>query len=312
MKKFLISTGVFLLVAIIVLAATYFSLLYMIRNKAEFKIRESTSYIVLGPSHSACSFDDNYIGNLENFSMSGESYCYAYIKLKKLLEANQGIKTAVVELSNQFIYDSEEWLWSGKYLHYHYVTFAPFFTYDDNRILFKGHLKELLGSYPFIVKFTAKNILKKDYEYAYKTGGHEIQNRVIVKGNQYKDINPGPLNVNLAFLDKMVECCRESNVQLVFLRSPLHHDFVYWQTETEFQQIRKERYGDVPFLDFGNFIIDDEFFADYQHLNQNGAELFSKTIDRIIKEDLLNENYRFDTINQKNITQFFERMDMVN
>ena len=308
MKKFLISTGVFFVVAIVALVSLYFSLLYIIRSKAEFKIKDTTSYIVLGPSHSACSFDDRYINNLENFSRSGESYCYTYIKLKKLVENNPGVKTVIVEFSNPFIYDSEEWLWSDKYIQYHYITFVPFFTRDDNMILFRKHFKALIGSYPFYIKFAAKKIINNDYEYAYNYGGHETRNDVFKKHEQDKDLELGQLEVNVAFLDKIVEYCKKSNIRLIFLRSPMHQDFVYWQTESEFQQIRKERYGDVPFLDFGKFIVEDEYFADYQHLNQNGAEFFSKTIDRIIGEGFINEDYRFDTINQRNVSQFFESM----
>ncbi len=282
MKKFLISIIAFFVVAFVVLGATDFFLSYKIRSNAIFKIKETTSIIVLGSSHSACSFDDRYVAKLENFSRSGESYCYTYIKLKKLVEANPGIKTVIVEFSNPFIYDSEEWLWSDKYIQYHYITFAPFFTFDDNKILFNGHLKSLIGSYPFFVKFAAKKIIKNDYEYAYSYGGHESRNEEITPTDQTSISDMEISRVNLAFLDKIVDYCEKSKVQLVFVRSPLHPDYIYRQIEPQFQQVRKERYGEVPFIDFVDFIEDDEYFADYQHLNQKGSELFSKTVDKIL------------------------------
>ena len=283
MKKFLISIMAFFVVAFVVLSATDFFLSYKIRSNAIFKIKETTSIIVLGSSHSACSFDDRYVDNLENFSRSGESYCYTYIKLKKMLEANPGIKTIIVEFSNPFIYDSKEWLWSDKYIQYHYITFAPFFTFDDNKILFKGHLKSLIGAYPFFIKFAIKKVLKKEYEYAYSYGGHESRNEIITK-NVQPDFQEGEISrVNLVFLDKIVDYCMHSNVKLMFIRSPLHPDYIYWKNELQFQQIRESRYGNIPFLDFGNYYIDDEYFADYQHLNQKGSELFSKAINDTLK-----------------------------
>lgn len=294
MKKFLISIMAFFVVAFVVLSATDFFLSYKIRSNAIFKIKETTSIIVLGSSHSACSFDDRYVDNLENFSRSGESYCYTYIKLKKMLEANPGIKTIIVEFSNPFIYDSEEWLWSDKYIQYHYITFAPFFTYEDNKILFSKHLKAFIGSYPFFVKFAIKKVLKKEYEYAYSYGGHEIRNEIITK-NVQPDFQEGEISrVNLVFLDKIVDYCMQSNVKLMFVRSPLHPDYIYWKNELQFQQIRNDRYGNIPFLDFGNYINDDEYFADYQHLNQKGAELFSKAINDTLR-NIYMDNCLVDT-----------------
>lgn len=283
MKKFLISIIVFFVVAFVILMATDFFLSYKIRSNAVFKIKDTTSIIVLGSSHSACSFDDRYVGKLENFSRSGESYCYTYIKLKKLLSANPGIKTVIVEFSNPFIYDSDEWLWSDKYIQYHYITFAPFFTFDDNKILFNGHLKSLIGAYPFFIKFAIKKVLKKEYEYAYSYGGHEVRNEVITKSVQ-PDLQECEISrVNLVFLDKIVNYCELSNVKLIFVRSPLHPDYIYWKNELQFQQIRNDRYGNISFIDFGNYINNDEYFADYQHLNQKGSELFSKAINDTLK-----------------------------
>lgn len=283
MKKFLINIVTFFVFAFIILLGVYLILSFLIRNNATFKIKDKTNCIVLGSSHSACSFDDCFVHNLENFSRSGESYCYTYIKLKKLLEANPGIKTVIVEFSNPFIYDSEEWLWSDKYIQYHYITFAPFFTFDDNKILFNGHLKSLIGAYPFFVKFAIKKVLKKEYEYAYSYGGHEVRNEVITK-NVQPDFQDGKISrVNLVFLDKIVNYCEQSNVQLIFVRSPLHSDYIYWKNELQFQQIRNDRYGHIPFIDFGNYINNDEYFADYQHLNQKGAELFSKVINDTLR-----------------------------
>lgn len=283
MKKFVISISIFIGVFVIALVAVYFYLTYKIRNNAVFKINESTSCIVTGSSHSACSVDDSLIEHLENFSRSGELYCYTYIKIKQLLENNSNIKTVLVEFSNPFIYDDEEWLWSDKYIQFHYVTFSPFFSFDDNRILFEKHLKPFFLAYPFFVKDAGKKVLKRDYEYAYSTGGHEKKTNDMVRYGQSNNVGDREIGINLAFLDKIVDCCKERNVRLIFLRSPLHPDYVYWQTEEQFQQIRKERYSEVEFWDYGRIYSSDEYFADYQHLNQKGAEDFSGILARKLK-----------------------------
>ena len=111
MKKFVISISIFVGVFIITFAAIYFYLSYNIRNNAEFKIDENTTCIVTGASHSACSVDDSLIEHLENFSRSGESYCYTYIKIKNLLKDNPNINTVLVEfLNNKSIKEDGDYL----------------------------------------------------------------------------------------------------------------------------------------------------------------------------------------------------------
>ena len=120
--------------------------------------------------------------------------------------------------------------------------------------------------------------MTKDYEYAYTNGGHLKRTNKMIYYEQPSHLNNTVMGINLKFLDKIVDCCNARNVRLVFLRSPMHTDFIYWQNEDQFQQIKKDRYSEIEFLDYGRIFNTDEYFADYQHLNQNGAEKFSKIL----------------------------------
>ncbi len=226
---------------VIFLVGVCFFLYKTIQTNASFTISPATKYVVLGSSHSECSIDDRIIDSLENFSRSGEAYAYTYAKLKCLLSCNKNIKTIFLEFSNPFIYDDEEWLWSEKYLNYHYITFAPFLSIEDHVKLFSGHFKSWTKTTSFFIKDAGRKVIKKDYDFS-KYGGHIKSEKIMDTSYNQTTLQCGQLNIQIHFLDKIVECCKENDVELIFVRSPLYPTFKYWKTENEFQQIYRNRY----------------------------------------------------------------------
>lgn len=283
MRKFIAHLTLFFSIALFLILLCWGMLYMTIRDNATFDIDNSTKYVVLGPSHSECSFDDSFIEHLENFSRSGESYCYTYAKLKCILANNKQIDTVFVEFSNPFIYDNDEWLWSNKYLQFHYVTFAPFLSFADHVYLFKKHFFSWCRTTPFFIKDATKKTLKNNYNFSIY-GGYLKGDAVLDSTQIQSRLELGNIDVQLYFMDKIVELCHNTGVELIFVRSPLYPKFKYWCTEVQFQQIRNTRYSEVPFWDFGQFLPESKYFRDFHHLNQTGSEKFSKNFN-----DLLNK-----------------------
>ena len=91
-------------------------------------------------------------------------------------------------------------------------------------------------------------------------------------------------NVNLSkydliYLDKIIQLSQQSNINIYLVRSPLHKEFVGNLYESVFQQIKQERFGDIPFLDFKDFELLNDDYGDLQHLNYEGARKFSIWFD---------------------------------
>jgi hypothetical protein len=76
--------------------------------------------------------------------------------------------------------------------------------------------------------------------------------------------------------------------RVFLIRSPQHPLYEYRNNETEFSLIRERSFGDVKFLDFNNFPIKNDEFADFGHLNFKGALKFSAYINQRIINGMLN------------------------
>ncbi len=62
----------------------------------------------------------------------------------------------------------------------------------------------------------------------------------------------------------------------------------YFLNENAFQQLVKQRYSGVVFLDFSNFYLPDSCYKDYRHLNYYGSLVFSKKFNNFISDSLIN------------------------
>ena len=82
--------------------------------------------------------------------------------------------------------------------------------------------------------------------------------------------------VNIEYLHKMVSYCEKKNVKLYLFRSPMHPIMFNIVNEKLFQNIRKEQFGLLPFLDFHDFPLTNDEFGDFDHLNYKGAKKFSE------------------------------------
>lgn len=287
MKRFLFSVGLFLGLFAVMNVALFVMIRHTLVRKSQFPIDESTRYVVLGPSHSQCAFNDEMIDRLQNFSRSGEAYCYAYAKLKCIMMHNKPIDTVFVELTSRIIKDNKKWLWSEEYLRHHYAPLGAFLSYEENKVLFNGHIVQFFKTMPFFIAKGAYTILNGHYDVSCDGGFKKLTRVVNTTVNQPSNSDEYIGNyVQLFFLDKIVQCCRDNGVTLVFIRCPIHPKAGSWRHENEFQTIRMARFPEIVFWDYGATLISDEYFGDYYHLNYNGAIAFSKIInDRINKID---------------------------
>lgn len=267
-----------LLVTALVLTANY------IADRSDFKIRDRVDKIIIGHSHPECAFNDSLIANTLNIAQSGESYFYSYYKLTQLLQQNQNIKCVFLEFSNnQLEKKMEEWIWSSQFLSYKYHTYAPFIDYQGNSLLIKKNPGSLLKLQIKTLLNNFKVIALKDFDYTRKTGGYlylgksKIDSLVKLRGIPAHQTQPQQLLPveNLAYLDKIVLLCRSRKVELILMRSPLHAKYQGTGNEKEFKRLLATRYASVHFLDFKNFPLRDDEFADLEHLNFKGAKKFS-------------------------------------
>ena len=113
----------------------------------------------------------------------------------------------------------------------------------------------------------------------------------IIKSNEkQKKLNSTKIVVdttNLPFVDKIASICKKRGIQLFLIRSPQHPKYAYCENEEQLQKILKTRYSQLFYLDFENFYLLNDDYADLEHLNYKGAKKFSLFFDALLKKGLI-------------------------
>jgi hypothetical protein len=265
---------------------------YLINRKENFQLNPQHSNLILGHSHSECSMNDALIQHTLNLSQSGEAYFYSFVKIRKLLETNPGIKHVYVEFTNNcIITEMNDWLYADKYMVYRYPKYSAMMTLEDKFQLAKHNPTSFFKAQPMSVKTKLKYLFSGSQEFV-KTvnwGGYISLDRIFTTADSIRKVkNFGPQQTieisedNLIYLRKIVDVCHDRGVAISFIRSPQHHAYPLLKNEPLLSSILKSRFPEVPYLDFNTFPIPTDGFADLEHLNKNGSTRFSLAMDTVM------------------------------
>jgi len=263
-----------------------------------YKLPYEKSYLILGHSHTECAYNDTIISNVINLSSGGECYFYTYFKLKKLLDENSNLKGVFVGYSNNVIAkDMDEWIWGDAYVSARYPKYSAFMDSDDIGLLVEKNPRKLMTSLPIATKKYIGFLLGKSNNIITDQawGGYVFlemdKTDSLIEAESALPQSPTENDIsesNLRYLDKIVESCKSAGISLYLIRSPLHPKYRGLYNEELFTRITSQRYGDVPFLDFKNFELQNNEFGDLEHLNYKGARKYSLFFHDMLINGLLN------------------------
>ncbi len=324
MKIFIINILKFfsiIFILIIIVVASY----YTIINREEFwKLPNNEKLIVFGSSRSTCAFSDELIPDFVNISSAGESYFYTQFKLKKIITSNQQLNTIFIEFDERDILKKHEsWIWSEKYLRKRLATYLPIMDFQEFGVILKNNSKAVLNIPP-------KNFLKEAlYSYynlifenncfkskSKRYGGaayleRSLNDSLVEIEKSYREKNK-LLNckideINIHYLIKILEFCKQNKVRVCFIKTPVHK-MCYSKNEKEaYNEILNTNFSNIMFLNFEYFPLEDKDFSDFEHLNYIGAEKFSKWFAQILDKQILDRENRQEFINNE-----FLKMKSVN
>lgn len=294
MKKFICKVlGFVAIFALIVLA------LYMVnRWFGNFRIDSGKHILVIGNSHPECAFNDELIPEAVNFSESGDTYFYTYIKAKKLIDENPQIDKILIEFSStQMQRYMDEWIWADMYVSYRFPKYGPFMSGEDFALLYKNNPEGVRKAVPLMSKTNANMLLRYKLNYARVMGGHLALDKNRVDSLAVDQAASAPaveerkeLSVeNLEYLDKLIKYSEENRVEVFFIRSPVHERYSGKRDERFFQDARQSLYPGIEFLDFAGFPLPDSEYADLDHLNYKGAKKFSRWFSSLLEQGLFDE-----------------------
>lgn len=309
MKKF---TSRFLFFCILCLTITLSLLFYtshLIKNGDNFKIDQSTNKAFFGHSHSNNAFNDSLIQNSINLSEPTEGYLYTYFKLKTILENNEQIDSVFLEFTNnQVIHYSYEHIW-GEYMPHLIPKHFSFISNRDRLKLLAKNPSTFISSIPHIIKNNLSFLLSDSNNYIdYNWSEDEIPNKSLFQEEKQEsgllasetgilknDYLPG--TTNLWYLSKIVKLCKDENIQLIFVRSPIYKPETNYSNDLLFS-IYNHEFNDVVFLDFMTYPLEKKHFYDNTHLNLGGSIIFSEKFKNLLSKGVVNSKTNYHLIEE--------------
>lgn len=285
MKKFLSKLLLFLLPVAVVFVVAFFLTRQLLNSQSDYSLPQHIQAVFVGHSQPEAAFNDSLIPGTRNLCNGGEAYLYTAKKLELVLNHNPQLKTVFISFSNnQIDRRMNDWTYGDKYLDNYFLKYNFRMSSLDYQEAFAANAMGTLRTAFKSVVHNAKTIVKSKNPYADNNmGGYLYLKRFktdsLLKHHYIdqlkKEMNDSISEINLRNLDNIVRLCKEKNVKLYFVRTPIHPILFAAYDEKRFQHIRTSRYPTIPFLDFHDFKVSNGDFGDFEHLNFRGAKLFS-------------------------------------
>tara|TARA_B100000780_G_C21075083_1_gene432769 strand:- start:110 stop:1099 length:990 start_codon:yes stop_codon:yes gene_type:complete len=299
MKKFLTKTITFLFNCAFAILILFLLIKYISKKNTNFLLNNEYEYVIIGNSYSETAFNDNLILNFKNLSTSGQAYFYQYLKIKEVLKTNN-VKTLFVEFSNtDILIDMDSWIFGKEKTNTFMHQYYPFMSESDWLYFYNGQKFDFHHTISSAIKNSILEFfIKRDININNYFGGYLFldrnnieQERYNLKNDStYKNFHNKPISSeNIIYLKKIVNLCDSLDVNIFFVRSPVHKLFVAKYNENELINIQNETFENIDILNFSNFELEDECFADFGHLNYKGANKFSDFFNKLLTNGLLNK-----------------------
>ena len=291
MKRFIKRLILFFAFPLVILLLGYVIALKKVNS---YQPQKNIIICYIGDSHIQKAIDDKLIPNSKNFGKSAEQYLHSYYKIKLLLKDNPQIKKIYLGFSyhNLSAYsdeftDGEKTAFVGT--KYFFLLpaeeqFKMLKSAKENRnILLKNLVKELVNS----------NIKKtKDLEfigfYQNKFNNSKADVKSInkrVRQHFYKDNKIIPFSQkNIYYLKKIIELCKEKNLELTIINSPLHPIYkskIPAKYTNFYMDFCKKNQLNV--LDLSEMkLAEDCYIFDGDHVSAKGSEIVTKHFQKLI------------------------------
>lgn len=282
MYKFIYKT----LIAVGVAFALIFAIQIILMNTRSrlLSLPEDIKTIYLGNSTVECAVNDNLIPGSFNFARSAEPMNYLYAKLKLMHKLNPQIDTVRISFDDIILFKTDLNYPTRPSLYFldqfelsdWYENFSKN-TFEKNTNGFT-HLYDFNLIRPMLASYYS-NTDRRQLD----LGGYNRikRQKLDIDIARHKDsikvirnINNIP-ELNLYYLDKMVEYCKNNRIVLEFFSTPKHNEV--WN-DSVYRALHRSRYPQITLLDYMQLQLPDSCYGDCSHLNDLGSDIFTTQI----------------------------------
>lgn len=293
MKKLILNIIFFL--SIIFTINSFLVVYFYVKTKNE-TVKLFKKNIIIGDSNTRWSLDDHILKNYSNYSVGGETYLFAYTKLK-IFDRNNKIDTLLLAFSPHNIINNPWWDDSkDQPIQGRMPAFFSDFTEEEHFILMKYLPRNYLKSIIKINQSNVPNFFKlKKQDPMFRFGFYlpEKHNESKVKREYYPYKKPSLSLIEKKYLDKILAECKHKNIKLILINPPknyLRSDYKNYD-HPEFYSYYYKYYSSVDFLDFSRIDVPKNGYYDMTHVSIIGAEYFSNFLQKKGLFNLLNSKY---------------------
>ncbi len=281
MKLFLKNTCTFLIIPLVASPFIAMVLDCYISKNVDYKIPHEVSSVFIGDSHVQVAIADSLLAEGKNIATSSESFYFSYYKLQKLLAANKQIDRVYLGFSYHSLSNYYDKFIFGEYS----ASISPkyfFMLPAKEQYKFIRYNFKALPAYSRSIAKVGAMLLSDTISYiesGYVNGFGDLggSKKAMDTRLEFQFYSKRELNkfskINLLYLDKIVELCKNKNVDIIILNTPLHP---YYKSKLPEAYIKKyqqviEQYS-FRLIDFSDLILaDDCFIPDGDHVSGKGA-----------------------------------------
>ena len=279
----------------VVVLTTYIISRYIV-NKRNI-LNSNITTIICGDSHTKTAINDDVINDAINVSIASQTYYWTYEILTRLLETNRNIERVILSYSYHSL--------SFRLDKYNMTSISgssrrTYALIADSKQLWEMAKSDLFGFFTNVVDTSITHIIKVikgaeavDMYYIgeyYPMYTNNLTNENVVGSihNHYY-INGRLQNISeeqIRYLLKIDTLCQTYNVQLYVVNTPINSRYsvlVPIKFRTIYNKVAMLLQCEI--LDYGDYIMSDSCYANADHLNASGAEIFTN----IVIEEILNK-----------------------
>jgi hypothetical protein len=204
--------------------------------------------------------------------------------------------------------ERDEWIWGYDKVQNFVPKISSLMDLEDFVVLLQHPLKDFFS----VVSLSSRKNLSRasffNYDYSDVLGGYRSLDRILPQDtieywsnsdNEVKSKQIELSKTNLDYLRKIIDLCTSRNIQVMFIRCPVHKSINIHMYEDQFWEVKNTLFPEIEFLDFSDFPLEDQDFADQTHLNKSGSEKISVWFNSMLDMGLLNMDEKAEFVRQE-------------
>ena len=294
-KIFIFSIPLFILIPLA------FGFIYLTSHKVEnYKISPNISDVFIGDSHIEQAVIDSLLNNTKSFSLRSESFYFSYYKLQLLLRSNSNIKRVYLGFSYHSLSSCYDQFINGDFSYFVAPKYFYTLPFKEKTKLLNWNLSHFSQTIRSIVTTGISVNLSNRYNIFWGGYDKDLSSFCALEKSMNERLNFQYYNenglrpyseINLTYLDKMIDLCAKYNVKLYTIDTPLHPQYFAQIPDAyikKYNEIIAERNFEV--IDFKHLLTDDYYFmADGDHLTEKGAIIITQQLNKLMKEHIKKE-----------------------